>query len=157
VWTFPYNTTAREILDIKPHGILLSSGPGDPADPANAHIIETLRELKDSNVPMFGIGMGHLLLAIANGYKTEKMKHGHRGANQPVKNTSTGKLFITAQNHGYTVLADNLSYINVNDGTCEGLDYGNSFSVQFCPGEGPKDTEFLFDCFAERMNKYAAG
>ena len=157
VWTFPYNTTAREILDIKPHGILLSSGPDDPAVPANAPIIETLRELQDSGVPMFGIGMGHLLLAIANGYKTEKMKHGHRGANQPVKNTLTGKLYITAQNHGYTVLADNPSYINVNDGTCEGLDYGNSFSVQFCPGEGPKDTEFLFDCFAERMNKYAAG
>jgi len=156
VWAFPYNTTAKEILNINPHGILLSSGPGDPADPANIPIIETLRELRDCGVPMFGICMGHLLLAIANGYKTEKMKLGHRGANQPVKDTSTGKVYITAQNHGYTVLADNPSYINVNNGTCEGLDYGNSLSVQFCPGEGPKDTEFLFDCFVERMDRYAA-
>jgi len=156
VWTFPHNTTAKKILDMNPHGILLSSGPGDPADPVNAPIIETLQELKNSGVPILGICMGHLLLAIANGYKTEKMKHGHRGANQPVKNTSTGKLYITAQNHGYTVLADNPSYVNVNDGTCEGLDYGSSFSVQFCPGEGPKDTEFLFDCFVERMASHAA-
>jgi len=156
VHTFPHDTIAEEILDVNPHGIFLSSGPGDPADPVNVPMIETLRKLKDSSIPIFGICMGHLLLAIANGHKTKKMKHGHRGANQPVKNTSTGKLYITAQNHGYTVLADNPSYINVNDGTCEGLDYGNAFSVQFCPSEGPKDTEFLFDCFVERIGKYAA-
>jgi len=156
VWAFPYNTTAKEILDINPHGIFLSSGPGNPVDPANEPIIEVLRQLKDNGVPIFGMCMGHLLFAIANGYKTEKMKLGHRGANQPVKDTRTGKLYITAQNHGYTALADNPSYVNVNDGTCEGLDYGHSFSVQFCPGEGPKDTEFLFDCFVERMASHAA-
>ena len=149
VYTFPYNTTANEILDANPHGILLSSGPGNPADPANGPIIVTLRELQSSGIPMFGIDMGHLLLAIANGYKTEKMKLGHRGANQPVKDLSTGRVYITAQNHGYTVLADNASFINVNDGTCEGLDYGSGFTVQFCPGEGPKDTEFLYDKFVE--------
>ncbi|MCL2286497.1 MAG: carbamoyl phosphate synthase small subunit [Firmicutes bacterium] len=149
VWVFPHHTTVKDILDINPHGILLSSGPGDPEDPANKPIIETLRKLKNCGIPMFGIDMGHLLLAMANGYKTKTMKLGHRGANQPVKDLGTGRVYITAQNHGYTVLAENASFVNVNDGTCEGLDYGNSFSVQFCPGEGPKDTEFLFDKFVE--------
>jgi len=160
VYTFPHNTTAEEILSINPQGILLSSGPGDPADPANQPIIEALRKLNESSVPMFGICMGHLLLAIANGCKTEKMKHGHRGANQPVKDLATGRVYITAQNHGYIVQLDNIkdkmSFVNVNDGTCEGLDYGNSFSVQFRPGEGPKDTEFLYDRFIERVSSYAA-
>jgi len=149
VFTFPHTAEADEILAVNPDGILLTGGPGDPADPANTHIIETLRKLK--HIPMFGICLGHLLLALANGYQTQKMKVGHRGANQPVKDCSTGKLYITGQNHGYTVVADNPSFVNVNDGTCEGLDYGSSFSVQFNPGEGPKDTEFLFDCFIERM------
>jgi len=153
VHILPHNSTAEEILAINPHGILLSAGPGDPKDPANAAIIETIRELDTKNIPMFGICLGHLLLAIAKGYKTEKMTFGHRGANQPAKEIATGRVYITAQNHGYTVITKDSSFVNVNDGSCEGLDYGSSFSVQFRPGEGPKDTEFLFDQFVQRMVK----
>jgi len=155
VWTFPHDTSAREILEIKPDGIMLSNGPGDPAEPANNGIIETLRVLQKSKVPIFGICLGHQLLALANGYTTKKLKFGHRGANQPVKDTSTGRVYITSQNHGYAVVADNGSFVNVNDGTCEGMDYGNSFSVQFHPEAcgGPLDTAFLFDRFLERMDK----
>jgi carbamoyl-phosphate synthase small subunit len=147
VHTFPYNTSAETILAVNPYGILLSSGPGNPAAPENAPIIETIRALQNSGVPIFAIGMGHLLLALANGYQTQKMAHAHHGANQPVKNLATGKVYITAQNHGYTVQAGSPAYQNVNDGTCEGLVYDNAFSVQFDPDEGPKDTEFLFDEF----------
>jgi carbamoyl-phosphate synthase small subunit len=165
VWSFPHDTNAQEILQMKPDGIMLSNGPGDPAESANDCIIETLRILQRSNVPIFGICLGHQLLALANGYSTRKLKFGHRGANQPVKELSTGRVYITSQNHGYAVVAhssgsdDNSSFVNVNDGTCEGLDYGNSFSVQFHPEArgGPLDTSFLFDRFMERINAYAAG
>jgi len=152
---FSYNANADEILAIKPHGIMLSNGPGDPAEPANNGIVETLRVLQKSKVPIFGICLGHQLLALANGYTTKKLKFGHRGANQPVKDLSTGRVYITSQNHGYAVVADNGSFVNVNDGTCEGMDYGNSFSVQFHPEArgGPLDTAFLFDRFIERMDK----
>ena len=158
VWAFGYDTPEEEILKIKPSGIMLSNGPGDPADPANDVIIKTIHGLMKSGVPMFGICLGHQLLALANGYKTQKLKFGHRGANQPVKDLSTGCVYITSQNHGYTVIADNCSFVNVNDGTCEGLDYGVSFSVQFHPEArgGPLDTAFLFDRFIERMDAYAA-
>lgn len=153
MWTFPHNTPAADILKIKPHGIMLSNGPGDPAEPANNVIVETIRTLIQSRVTVFGICLGHQLMALASGYKTRKLKFGHRGANQPVKDTKTGLVFITSQNHGYEVIADDSSYINVNDGSCEGLDYGNSFSVQFHPEAcgGPLDTSFLFDRFIERM------
>jgi len=155
VWTFPHDTSAQEILEIKPDGIMLSNGPGDPAEPANNGIIETLRVLQKGKAPIFGICLGHQLLALANGYTTKKLKFGHRGANQPVKDTSTGRVYITSQNHGYAVVTDNGSFVNVNDGTCEGMDYGNSFSVQFHPEAcgGPLDTAFLFDRFMERMDK----
>ena len=155
VWTFPCDTTAEEILGMKPDGIMLSNGPGDPADPANVAHVETLRVLKESGVPIFGICLGHQLLALANGYATEKLKFGHRGANQPVKDTATGQLYITSQNHGYAVVASDSSFVSVNDGTCEGLDYGSSFSVQFHPEArgGPLDTRFLFDRFIERMDR----
>jgi carbamoyl-phosphate synthase small subunit len=157
VWSFPHDASAREILEMKPDGIMLSNGPGDPAESANNGIIETLRILQRSNVPIFGICLGHQLLALANGYLTKKLKFGHRGANQPVKDLSTGLVYITSQNHGYAVTADKCSFVNVNDGTCEGLDYGNSFSVQFHPEArgGPLDTAFLFDRFMERMASYA--
>jgi carbamoyl-phosphate synthase small subunit len=157
VWTFPYNSSVEEILAINPNGIMLSNGPGDPADPANKEIIENIRTLMDSGIPIFGICLGHQLMALANGYPTKKLKFGHRGANQPVKDLSTGNVFITSQNHGYAVVADNGSFINVNDGTCEGMEYGNSFSVQFHPEArgGPLDTAFLFDRFIERMDAYA--
>jgi carbamoyl-phosphate synthase small subunit len=158
VWSFPHDSSAQEILKINPQGIMLSNGPGDPAESANNGIIETLRILQKSNVPIFGICLGHQLLALANGYSTKKLKFGHRGANQPVKELATGRVYITSQNHGYAVVADNGSFVNVNDGTCEGMDYGDSFSVQFHPEArgGPLDTGFLFDRFIERMNNYAA-
>jgi carbamoyl-phosphate synthase small subunit len=155
VWSFPHDTSAQEILKMKPDGIMLSNGPGDPAEDANKGIVETLRVLQKTGVPIFGICLGHQLLALANGYTTKKLKFGHRGANQPVKDLSTGRVYITSQNHGYAVVADNGSFVNVNDGTCEGMDYGNSFSVQFHPEAcgGPLDTAFLFDRFIERMGK----
>ncbi|MCL2024456.1 MAG: carbamoyl phosphate synthase small subunit [Coriobacteriia bacterium] len=158
VWSFPHSTTAQEIMQANPHGIMLSNGPGNPADDANRTIVETIRALVESGIPIFGICLGHQLLALAHGYKTEKLKFGHRGANQPVKNTATGRVYITSQNHGYHVIADDSSFINVNDGTCEGLDYGKSFSVQFHPEAcgGPLDTAFLFDSFIERMDAHAA-
>jgi len=162
VYVFPYDTQAEEILKIEPNGIMLSNGPGDPADPANKVILDTLEALVKSGVPIFGICMGHQLLALANGYKTRKLKFGHRGANQPVKDMKTGRVYITSQNHGYEVFAENFdqssySFVNVNDGSCEGLDYGVSFSVQFHPEAcgGPLDTGFLFDRFMERISHAA--
>ena len=154
VWSFPHDTAAREILQIKPNGVMLSNGPGDPADPANRDIVETIRRLMQSGVPIFGICLGHQLLALANGFQTQKLKFGHRGANQPVKEISTGRVTMTSQNHGYAVATTEGSFVNVNDGTCEGLDYGHSFSVQFHPEarSGPLDTAFLFDRFMERMD-----
>ena len=158
VWRFPHDTPAGELLRIKPDGIVLSNGPGDPADPANNGIVGTIRELQHSGVPIFGICLGHQLLALANGIPTQKLKFGHRGANQPVREMSTGRVYITSQNHGYAVVSRTGSFVNVNDGTCEGMDYGGSFSVQFHPEarSGPHDTNFLFDRFSERMNIYAA-
>jgi len=158
VQAFPSDTPATDIIKIKPDGIMLSNGPGDPADPGNKVIIETLEALIKTGIPIFGICMGHQVLALANGLKTRKLKFGHRGANQPVKDTQTGKVYITSQNHGYEVITDNSSFVNVNDGSCEGIDYGVSFSVQFHPEarSGPLDTGFLFDRFMERINTYAA-
>jgi carbamoyl-phosphate synthase small subunit len=157
VWLFPHDTGAQEILNMKPDGIMLSNGPGDPAESANSGIIETIRTLQKGKAPIFGICLGHQLLALANGYSTKKLKFGHRGANQPVKELATGRVYITSQNHGYAVVTDNGSFVNVNDGTCEGMDYGNSFSVQFHPEacSGPLDTSFLFDRFIERMDACA--
>jgi len=157
VWSYPAQTSAQEILADNPQGILLSNGPGDPADPANRPMIATIRELMKSGIPIFGICLGHQLLALANGYQTEKLKFGHRGANQPVKELSTGRVYITSQNHGYTVIGGESSFVNVNDGSCEGIDYGNSFSVQFHPEAcgGPLDTAFLFEQFVERIEHYA--
>jgi len=155
---FPHNARTKEILEIKPDGVMLSNGPGDPADPGNKVILETLDSLIKTGIPIFGICMGHQLLALANGYQTRKLKFGHRGANQPVKDTQTGSVYITSQNHGYEVVSNNSSFVNVNDGSCEGLDYGVSFSVQFHPEarSGPLDTGFLFDRFMERINNHAA-
>jgi len=159
VWLFPHDAGAQEILNMKPDGIMLSNGPGDPAEKANNGIIETLRTLQKGKTPIFGICLGHQLMALANGYSTKKLKFGHRGANQPVKELVTGRVYITSQNHGYAVVTDNGSFVNVNDGTCEGMDYGNSFSVQFHPEAcgGPLDTAFLFDRFIERMKAHIPG
>jgi carbamoyl-phosphate synthase small subunit len=155
VITVPPNTTAKKILDLRPDGVMLSNGPGDPAE--NKKIISELAVLCESGIPIFGICLGHQLLALAQGAKTAKLKYGHRGANQPVKDLRTGRVYITSQNHGYAVKDDSLStqarlsFMNANDGTCEGIEYQNmpAFSVQFHPeaSAGPLDTNFLFDQF----------
>lgn len=155
----PYNTKADDILQLNPDGIMLSNGPGDPSD--NSECIEELEKLIGKK-PIFGICLGHQLLALAMGGKTVKLKYGHRGVNQPVKNIETGRTYISSQNHGYAVVNDEIekcggviSYINANDGTNEGIDYPdkNAFSVQFHPEacSGPHDTRFLFDKFISMM------
>lgn len=157
----PQDATAEEILQQQPDGLMLSNGPGDPQD--NEGVVEQLRKLCDTGLPMFGICLGHQLLALSQGAVTEKLKYGHRGGNQPVKSCSSGRVFITSQNHGYAVVGDSLpetaqlSYVNANDGTCEGVAYHNmpAFSVQFHPEAscGPRDTMFLFDEFMDRMDQ----
>ncbi|MCL2201538.1 MAG: carbamoyl phosphate synthase small subunit [Oscillospiraceae bacterium] len=162
VWSFPYSSTPEEILSVSPDGIMLSNGPGDPKD--NMDIVETIRALLKENVPMFGICMGHQLLALASGFKTGKLKFGHRGANQPVKDLIEGRCYITSQNHGYQVLSDSMDesiaeewFVNVNDGSNEGIIYKNApaFSVQFHPEGcgGPQDTGYLFDKFIKLMEE----
>ena len=143
----PAGTAAEEVLALNPDGVMLSNGPGDPAK--NTAVIAELKKLSDSGVPMFGICLGHQLLALARGAQTEKLKYGHRGANQPVKELASGKVYITSQNHGYAVVSDSLpsdavvSYVNGNDNTCEGVSYTDipAFSVQFHPEAhgGPLD------------------
>ena len=158
----PHDASAKEILRQKPDGIMLSNGPGDPVD-----VPETISTIKDliGKVPIFGICMGHQLISLACGAKTYKLKFGHRGANQPVKNLITGKVDITAQNHGYAVDIDSLkdtdlelTHIAVNDGTCEGVRHKkySVFSVQYHPeaSPGPHDPNYLFDKFIENMTKY---
>ena len=158
----PYNTTKEDILKIKPNGIVLSNGPGDPA--SNPNIIYNIKQIQSLNIPIFGICMGHQILALANGAKTEKLKYGHRGANQPVLDVNLNKIFITSQNHGYCVISSTIkedigtiSHINANDKSCEGIEYKKipAFSVQFHPeaAAGPLDTNFLFDKFFELVAK----
>jgi carbamoyl-phosphate synthase small subunit len=155
----PATTPAEEILALDPRGVVISNGPGDPMRAGYA--IETARELMDEK-PTFGICLGHQILALAAGAKTFKLKFGHRGANQPVKDTETGKVYITSQNHGYAVdvasleaTGFRLSHINLNDGTAEGLRHEELpvFSVQYHPeaNPGPKDNEYLFDEFVRLM------
>lgn len=159
VHVLPYDTSAEEILAMDIDGIMLSNGPGDPSE--NTEAIAELRKLLGKK-PIFGICLGHQLLALAAGGKTEKLKYGHRGANQPVKRLSDGRVFITSQNHGYAVIGDSIdekvgkvSFINANDGTCEGVEYPdyNAYTVQFHPeaSSGPIDTKFLFDRFIAMM------
>ena len=167
VWVLPCDTPPEEVTALVPDGIMLSNGPGDPAD--NPIVIRHLKAMMQKDIPMFGICLGHQLLALAGGFKTQKMKYGHRGANQPVKDLKTGRVYISSQNHGYTVTTESIDehlaetwFVNVNDRTCEGILYRNSlaFSVQFHPEAcaGPQDTAFLFDLFIEKMEgrKYAA-
>jgi len=162
----PHDSTVKSIIDQKPDGILLSNGPGDPAD--NPGIISNLKQLIGTKIPIFGICLGHQLLALAHGFETRKLKYGHRGSNQPVKDLKTGRLYITSQNHGYYVTNESIekskaeiSFINLNDNTCEGIKYLNipAFSVQFHPEGcgGPQDTVFLFDTFIKEVSSYASG
>ncbi len=167
VWVLPAETSPAAVARLNVDGIFLSSGPGDPAE--NTIIIEHLKELLRSNIPIFGICLGHQLLALAAGFKTHKLKYGHRGANHPVKDLQSGRIHITSQNHGYAVTQESIDpqiaaewFVNVNDRTCEGLRYihAPAFSVQFHPEgcAGPQDTRFLFDLFIEKMEerKHAA-
>lgn len=160
VTVYPAHTLAKEILEDHPDGIMLSNGPGDPK--ACTEIIENIKQLYESDVPIFAICLGHQLMALATGADTYKMKYGHRGGNHPVKDLATGRVYISSQNHGYVVDMDKLdpkvatpAFINVNDGTCEGLSYTgkNIFTVQFhpeaCPG--PQDSGYLFDRFIKMM------
>lgn len=160
VTVYPADTTAEEILADKPDGIMLSNGPGDPKE--CSELIQEVKKLYDSDIPIFAICLGHQIMALANGADTEKMKYGHRGANHPVKNVETGKVYISSQNHGYVVKEDSLPqgiakplFYNVNDKTCEGVRYLNKnvFTVQFHPEAcgGPQDSEFLFDEFMKMM------
>lgn len=162
--TVPAEYTSDQIIALNPDGIMLSNGPGDPAE--NIEIITELSKLCHAKKPIFGICLGHQLLALANGAKTEKLKYGHRGANQPVTHTASGNVYITSQNHGYAVISDTLkngarvSHENANDHTCEGIEYSDmpAFSLQFHPeaSGGPLDTSFMFDKFIDLMKKEAS-
>ncbi len=160
VTIYPGFTKAEVVLKDRPDGIMLSNGPGDPKE--CKEIITEVKNLYDSNVPIFAICLGHQLLALANGGDTTKMKYGHRGANHPVKDLKTGRVYISTQNHGYMVMEESIpsdvaevSFLNVNDRTVEGFHYlgKNVFSVQFHPEAcaGPMDSEFLFDEFTNMM------
>lgn len=157
VTVMPAFTAAEDILKLNPDGVMLSNGPGDPAE--NTYQINEIKKLA-GNVPIFGICLGHQLLSLALGAKTEKLKYGHRGVNQPVKEVNGARTYITSQNHGYAVVSESvkkgeISFINANDGTCEGINYPDikAFSVQFHPEacSGPRDTAFLFDRFIKLM------
>ena len=161
VTVVPYNTSGEEILSLKPDGVFISNGPGDPTD--LPEVIETLKQLHGI-VPMFGICLGHQLIALSYGAKTYKLKFGHRGGNHPVKNLLTGKIEITSQNHSYAVDDKSLpsteltaSHINILDNTIEGVycKKDKVFSVQYHPesAPGPQDSTYLFEQFIELMKK----
>lgn len=164
VVVLPANTTVEELKAINPDGIMLSNGPGDPTE--NTEIIENIKEIAKLGIPIFGICLGHQLMALSQGCHTEKLKYGHRGANQPVVDLRTQRTYVTSQNHGYAVVGESLdpeigevSHVNANDHTCEGIRYHNinAFTVQFHPEAhgGPLDTSYLFDEFIEVMEKEA--
>jgi carbamoyl-phosphate synthase small subunit len=157
----PAHTTAEQIMALQPDGIFLSNGPGDPKDLPEA--VEVIKDLLGKK-PMFGICLGHQLIALALGADTYKLKFGHRGSNQPVKNLTTGRVHITSQNHGYSVHEDSLAGKNliithraVNDGTVEGMRHQDIplFSVQYHPeaAPGPDDNTYLFDEFWTLLTK----
>lgn len=157
VTVFPAGTAASDILAGGFDGVMLSNGPGDPAD--NTGVIREVAALM-GKVPVFGICLGHQLMALAQGGSTVKLKYGHRGVNQPARRVGSSRTFITSQNHGYAVVADSVpggveTFVNANDNTCEGMEYPalGAFSVQFHPEAcaGPQDTAFLFDEFIRRM------
>ena len=162
VTVYPSFSSAEEILADQPDGIMISNGPGDPAD--NTDMIREIRKLALSGIPVFAICLGHQLMALAMGGSTYKLKFGHRGANHPVKDLRTGRVYITSQNHGYAVDESSISediavpaFRNLNDGTNEGFLYKgrNILTVQFHPeaSPGPCDSGFLFDEFAEMMSR----
>jgi len=159
-----YSCRAEEILGLKPAGVVLSNGPGDPADVPET--VAAVRALM-GKVPLFGICLGHQVLGLALGGKTYKLKFGHRGGNHPVREHATGRVYITAQNHGFAVDASSLpadvevSHTNINDGTVEGLSHRRlpAFSVQYHPegAPGPRDSSYLFDRFFEVVSGHSTG
>jgi len=160
VTALPASTTAEAVLSGGFDGVMLSNGPGDPAE--NTAVIAELRKLYDSEIPIFGVCLGHQLLALATGAKTGRLPYGHRGGNHPVRDIEKNRVFITSQNHGYMVLSNTVdpavatvSHTNINDGTCEGLLYKRPrcFTTQFHPeaNAGPRDTEYLFNRFVDSM------
>ena len=166
VTIYPAQTKAEEIIADAPDGIMLSNGPGDPKE--CTEIIKEIKKLYDTDIPIFAICLGHQLMALATGADTHKLKYGHRGGNHPVKDLATGRVYISSQNHGYVVDTDNLdpkiavpAFINVNDGTNEGLSYTGKriFTVQYhpeaCPG--PQDSGYLFDRFIDMMKDKKEG
>lgn len=161
VYVFPANSKPEEILSVNPDGIMLSNGPGNPKDCTGT--INSIKQLMGKK-PMFGICLGHQLIALANDADTQKLKYGHRGCNHPVKDIEKNLTYITSQNHGYTIVESSLdtsrmtvTHRNMNDGTIEGVRYKDMpvFTVQFHPeaSPGPTDTEYLFDEFIAMMNK----
>ena len=166
VTVWPWDTPAYMILDSNPDGIMLSNGPGDPKECGG--ILGYIRELMDSGVPLFSICLGHQLLALAAGFDTTRLKFGHRGANHPVKDTKTGRVYMSSQNHGYCVRPETvdpkiaeISHVNVNDGSVEGLRFKNKevSSVQFHPeaSPGPRETAYLFDDFMKAIDENKNG
>jgi carbamoyl-phosphate synthase small subunit len=161
VRVFPADAPAADLLAIEPDGIFLSNGPGDPA--ALPYAVESVREVVRSEIPTFGICLGHQILGLAVGGQTFKLKFGHRGANHPVKELSSGKVEITSQNHGFAVDPGSLpadsrvTHLNLYDGTVEGFCHTSKpvFSVQYHPeaSPGPHDADYLFRQFLESMEK----
>ncbi len=159
---FPYNTNFKDMLKFKPNGFFLSNGPGDP-EPLS-EVIDTTKKILEKNYPLFGICLGHQVIALANGIKTYKMFNGHRGINHPVLNLNTGNGEITSQNHGFAVDYEaavsnksvKISHKHLNDQTVAGLEINgkNCFSVQYHPeaGPGPNDGNYLFDQFLSKLN-----
>jgi carbamoyl-phosphate synthase small subunit len=170
VTVVPANATVEDVMRHKPDGVFLSNGPGDPAA-TGKYAVPTIRGLMDTGVPMFGICLGHQLMALALGAETEKMPRGHRGANHPVKDLATGRIAITSQNHGFAVAGEpgaridsdlgaaELTHVNLYDGTVEGfrlLDVPAA-CVQYHPeaGPGPNDSLGLFDLFIDEFDRAA--
>ncbi len=160
----PATAGAEDVLRHRPDGIFLSNGPGDPAA-TGAYAVAIVRGLLDSGLPILGICLGHQILALALGARTEKMHHGHRGANHPVKDLATGKVEITSQNHGFVVVAESLpagvsmTHVSLFDGTLEGLAVADKpvFSVQYHPeaSPGPQDSHYLFERFMAMIDAEA--
>lgn len=158
---FPAKTSFEEMQNWNPNGYFISNGPGDPA--VTSYAIDTVKKILDIDIPMFGICLGHQILAEANGISTYKMHHGHRGLNHPVKNLITGKSEVTSQNHGFAVKAEDvalnanveITHVNLNDDTVEGIRLKNkrAFSVQYHPesSPGPHDSQYLFDDFVKSL------
>ena len=169
VTVIPAATPAEEIVAAHPDGLFVSNGPGDPE--AVGHALETIRGLAGEDVPVFGICLGHQLIARAFGAETYKLLYGHRGGNHPVRRISDGAVEITAQNHGFAVRGNEreipgapelrVTHVNLNDGTVEGLEHREKavFSVQYHPesAPGPHDSRYLFDRFVDEMTRRSAG